>query len=89
MTNVVALKPTRPCESLVATLRRIADEIEQGEEPWATGVLLLGNLGPERDDGDGGYSEDMTWRTYGFGPRNDIFTVRGLMATCLNRWNHE
>ncbi len=87
MTNVVSLKPTKPCEDVVTALRRIADDIEREGEPISTAVVLLGHVGAEKPDDEGNYSEEIWWRSYGVGPRNDTFTVRGLIATCLNRWN--
>jgi hypothetical protein len=90
--TVVALHQERPCANVAYALRDIADQIERGEIAWpvTTAVLLLGHTGPERpSDEEGEYKEESHWTTYGFGPRRDIFTCRGLMATCLNRWNHD
>lgn len=87
--NVVELRPAAACADIVATLRRIADDIESGnhaasEWPATTAVLVLGHYS-ERPDG-----KDMTltrheWATHGFGPRNDVFTCRGLLATVIGQ----
>ena len=89
--TVVKLHQERPCSDVVFALRDIAKQIEDGEIEWpvTTAVLLLGHTGSEKPGGEEGeYSEEMHWQSYGFGPRRDVFTCRGLMATCLNRWNH-
>jgi hypothetical protein len=92
MTNIVQLRQDRPCNDVAATLRRIADEVEAGEHgdwPVTTCVVLLGHTDSEIPAGDGSYAQEMWWHTYGAGPRCDTFTVRGLIATALNRWDHD
>lgn len=85
--SVVELRPMAPCADVVATLRRIADDIESGSHdaadwPATTAVLILAHLS-ERPDGP-----DMTvgryrWTTHGFGPKADAFTVKGVLASVL------
>jgi hypothetical protein len=89
--SVVKLHQERPMTDVAATLRQIASDIESGEVegPITTAVLLLGHRGKDTPDDSGGYWEDVRWTTYGFGPRADSFSVRGLMATALNRWGFE
>lgn len=89
--NVVALLSGAPADDVCMTLRRIADEIERGEVefPVTTAVLVLGHTDAERAVDDGLLMQRNYWRTFGMGPRTDSFTVRGLLATVLNRWEHE
>jgi hypothetical protein len=89
--NILQLHKPKPCDDTVAMLRQLADDIEAGEIdfPVTTCVVLLGHTNAERPGEGQELLQEMFWRTYGFGPRTDTFTVRGLMATCLNRWNHD
>jgi hypothetical protein len=87
MMNVVPLRQNAPCSDIVATLRLIADEIEQGKHcasqwPATTAVLVLGHQS-ERPEGPDVIMSRSNWTTHGFGPRHDVFTVRGLLATVL------
>jgi hypothetical protein len=86
--NVVKLHQPAPCEDIVAILRLIADEIESGEHsaaqwPATTAILILGHES-QRTEGDQ-LMHRCSWTTHGFGPRNDLFTVRGLLATIIGK----
>lgn len=89
---VIQLHQDKPAaDDVVAALRSVADNIEAGnvEFPVTTCVLVLGHTDSEVPCGDGDLGQSIFWRTYGMGPRTDTFTVRGLMATVLNRWGHD
>jgi hypothetical protein len=87
--SVVQLHKPAPCEDIVRTLRVIADEIESGEHPAAewpatTAVLILGHES-QRPEDESVMMSRSAWTTHGFGPRHDIFTVKGLLATVLGQ----
>lgn len=71
-------------------LRKTADSIEAGEIdfPVTTAVLVLGHTDSERPEG-GQLLQESFWQTFGFGPRTDSFTVRGLLNTVLTQWGHD
>lgn len=88
--TVVQLHKPPACADVVATLRRIADDIEKGEHgdwPVTTCVVVIGHSDAETNDGETRMQRSY-WDTYGLGPRCDSFTVRGLLSTVLSRWNH-
>lgn len=88
--TVVQLHKQSPCAEIPATLRRIADDIEAGDHgdwPVTTAVLVLGHTDAEYLVDDERVQRNY-WTTFGLGPRADIFTVRGLLATVLSRWSH-
>lgn len=88
MTEIIKLHQEQPTSDIPATLRRIADDIEAGkiwDNPVTTCVVLLGHTGPERCV-EGVMHEKSSWATFGFGPRHDTFTVRGLLASAMRRW---
>lgn len=90
--NVIRLHQDKPCQNVPATLRRIADEIEaneHGDWPVTTCIVVLGHTDAEVPMEDGSLRQQNYWHTYGAGPRNDVFTVRGLMMTALNRWSDD
>jgi hypothetical protein len=89
MTSVVQLHKPPPCEDIVATLRLIADEMESGEHsaakwPATTAVVIFGHE-TQRPEGENIMMSRSAWTTHGFGPRHDIFTVKGLLATILGQ----
>lgn len=89
--TVVQLHKSAPCEDVVATLRRIADDIENGEHgdwPVSTAVVVIGHSDSEVNDGENRIQRSY-WRTFGAGPRADSFTVRGLLMTVISRWSHD
>lgn len=90
--NIIQLHQARPnADDVVKALRSIADEIEAGQLgfPATTAVLVIGHTDPEIACGDGDRGQNLYWSTFGMGPRNDTFTVRGLLMTALNRWGHD
>lgn len=84
--TVVALHKEKPCSDVTATLRRIADEIEAGDIPWpvTTAIVVLAHR-DEKPTGESSFLEHEQWQTYGFGPRCDTFTCRGVLATVIHR----
>lgn len=89
--TILQLHIPRPADDVVQALRDIADDIEAGEVafPVTTAVVVLGHTDSEVPCGDGDLGQTLFWRTFGVGARNDTFTIRGLLATVLNRWGHE
>lgn len=84
MDGVVTLHKPAPANDVPATLRRIADELEAGTLDWpvTTAVVVFGHTGPERPSGDERRQRNH-WTTYGFGPRADSFTIRGLLSSVI------
>jgi len=77
----VPLRPVLGAENVSATLRRIADQIEQGEYgPIATAALCLGNTRSVPNN-EGGERLSADHELFGLGPRCDIFSIRGLLLT--------
>jgi hypothetical protein len=89
--KVVQLHQPKPCEDVVTTLRRIADQVEAGELGWpvTTAVLICGHTDSEVPMDDGALAEQAYWTTYAMGPRTSSFTVRGLVTSAMRRWNHD
>lgn len=89
--NVLQLHKSVPADEVVGTLRRIADDIEAGKIDWpvTTAVLICGHTDAEIPCGDGSMAEHSYWTTYAMGPRTESFTVRGLVASAMRRWNHD
>lgn len=88
--NILQLHKPKPCADVSATLRRIADQVDAGEHgdwPVTTCVVLLGHTDAEVPTENGDLTQASYWTTFGAGPRCDSFTVRGLMATCLRKWD--
>lgn len=81
--DILKLHQGVPADDIAATLRQLADDIEAGERGVVTtAIVCLGHtLADFKEDGMvvSGYDAD----TFAFGPRADVFTVRGLMVTCL------
>ena len=91
MSAVLQLHKPAPCEDVVSTLRRIADDIEAGDHgdwPVSTAVVVLGHSDAEFNNGTDRIQQSY-WTTYGAGPRADSFTVRGLLSTVISRWSHD
>lgn len=90
--TVLQLHKPKPCDSVVDGLRKLADQIEAGDPDWpvTTCVVALGHTGTESNPDENGFCwQGVHWRTHGYGPRTDNFTVRGLMATIIARWDNE
>jgi hypothetical protein len=89
--SIVQLFKPPPCQDIVESLRSIADEIEAGNHgdwPVTSCVVVLGHTDNEIED-DGVRYQASYWHTYGLGPRADSFTLRGLLATVIQRWGHD
>jgi hypothetical protein len=90
--SVVQLHQPKPFNDVVATLRRIADEIEAGEHgdwPVTTCVVVIGHSDSEVPRGEDEVASRYYWQSYGIGPRHDNFTCRGLLMTALHKWGHD
>ena len=92
MNSVVQLHQERPCNDVSATLRRIADKIEAGEHgewPVTTCIVLIGHTDSDIPMDKSVLCPRNHWSTYAAGPRADVFTVRGLLATCSKEWGQD
>jgi CobQ-like glutamine amidotransferase family enzyme len=81
MTNVIELKKPIVADDIIAGLRGLADRIESGEVegPITTAMVILGHTWETREGDDIGHHG---WTdSYAFGPRCDLFTCRGLIAS--------
>lgn len=80
--NVVELRPNLTCENIVAGLRALADDIEDGEYDFVPtlAVVVIAEEG-ERKDPEG-ITEHYNWRTHGFG-KGSYFAWRGLLASAM------
>lgn len=87
--NVIELRSGIPDDDIAATLRRYADHIEVGDIsfPVTTAILVLGHS--ETRNVSDGLEQTQFWETVPMGPRVDGFTVRGLLATVMNRWRDD
>jgi hypothetical protein len=84
--TVVQLREAAPAQNIAATLRRIADDLESGKHGLiTTAVLCLGHT-TDQPPKDGETAHGCEHAIFGLGPRVDIFTVRGLLATCLKEF---
>jgi hypothetical protein len=85
VSNVTQIaKPFAPDE-IPATLRRIADEVEQGEYGLMTTCLVVLGHTSDRPGDDGDKVHQERHELFGCGPRCDMFTVRGLLLTVATR----
>lgn len=81
MTNIVPIqKPFAP-DDIVGGLRKLADQIEAGDYGLRTTCLVvLGHTG-DSIDGNGDKVHGSDYEMFGYGPRCDTFTTRGLLLT--------
>lgn len=80
MTNVVEIKKPWACEDIVAGLRGLADRLEAGEVDLSTTcVVALGHTIDRREGDD--ILRGSKYSLFGFGPRCDTFTIRGLLLS--------
>ena len=89
--SVVSLHQPKPLDNVADSLRRLADLLEAGEHgdwPVTSCVVLIGHTDAEIPS-DGMHLQACYWQTYGYGPRTDTFTIRGLLATALRKWESE
>lgn len=84
--TILALHKSKPADDVTSSLRRLADIIESGEIEWpvTTCIVLLAHADAEIPSGDHELGQRSYWKMYGYGPRCDTFTVRGVIATALN-----
>ncbi len=89
--SILALHTPKPADNVVHGLRKLADMIEAGEftYPVTTCVAVIGHTDGETPIGDGRYAQESHWNVFGYGPRNDTFTVRGLLASALRDWDND
>lgn len=90
--SIVALHKAKPCDDVVSGLRGLADRIEAGEVDWpvTTCIVVIGHTERESlPDDDGICLQGSRWDTYGYGPRTDIFTSRGLLMTAMKNWGSD
>jgi hypothetical protein len=81
VTNITPIKKPFAPDDIPAGLRKLADQIEAGEYGLRTTCLVvLGHTG-ERLDGDGDKVHGSDYEMFGYGPRCDTFTTRGLLLT--------
>lgn len=91
-TNVVSLHAGIPADDIVAGLRRLADTIEAGEVEdipvVTTAAVVLGHTSQSKEAGENGEEGQVIHKSYfalyGFGPRCDTYTIRGLLATAAS-----
>lgn len=81
--SVLQLKKPIAADDVVAGLRGLAGMIEAGdiEFPVSTCLVILGHTKEGRDGDHVIHSSDH--ELFGYGPRCDTFTVRGLLATAV------
>lgn len=86
MGSVLSLHKAAVQDDIVAGLRSLADSIERGEvgdmPVITTCVVALGHSSVTSGSDDC-LLHDVTSDMYSWGPRKDVFTVRGLLATIL------
>lgn len=80
MTNVVEIKKPWAPEDIVKGLRNLADEIEAGEIALTTTcIVALGHTTDHREGDE--IMRGSSYSLFGFGPRCDTFTMRGLLLS--------
>ena len=81
MTNITPIKKPFAPDDIVGGLRKLADQIEAGDYGLRTTCLVvLGHTGESMDcSGDRVHGSD--YEMFGYGPRCDTFTTRGLLLT--------
>ncbi len=85
MSVITQLRP-EPAGDVVKALRKIADQLEQGDfgEPISTALLILGHTGGAQPKPGGGYTRSLATRVYAMGTRTDPFTIRGLVEVAFS-----
>jgi hypothetical protein len=84
--NVLQLHKSFAAREICDTLRRIAGEIENGKYGLVTtAVVCIGHASEKAPDQDHIIEMSCTYNLFAAGPRVDLFTVRGLLQTCLNK----
>jgi hypothetical protein len=82
MADITPIKKPFAPDDIVATLRRVADELEAGDFGlMTTCAIVLGHTTETPAiEGRRRYDE-LDYHLFGAGPRSDLFTVRGLLVT--------
>jgi hypothetical protein len=81
--NVLKLHKGFPAQEVVPTLRRIIDQIEDGDYGTVTtACVCIGHTSEKPVPGQPIRAMHSDFFTFAAGPRVDMFTVRGLLLTC-------
>lgn len=81
--NVLQLHKPPPCQDMVAFLRGLANDIEKDKYGVVTTVAVVIGHSSQKllENGEVEHVEES--HTFSAGPRDDLFTVRGLLYTGL------
>jgi hypothetical protein len=85
VTNIVAIQKSFAPDNIVAGLRKLADQIEDGEYGLRTTCLVVLGHTDDRIDADGDKRHSSDFELFGYGPRCDTFTTRGLLLTAATQ----
>jgi hypothetical protein len=81
VTNIVSIsKPFAP-DDICAGLRKLADQVEAGEYGLKTTCLVVLGHTEDRPESNGDKTHCSDYEMFGYGPRCDTFTTRGLLLT--------
>ena len=84
--KIISLAKIAPQTDIVKGLRNLADLIETKSDDVpaviSTCVVILGHTEKKLLDNNE-IEHSSIWDRWCWGPRNDIFTIRGLLATVL------
>jgi hypothetical protein len=85
VTNIVSIqKPFAP-DDIVAGLRKLADKIEAGDYDLRTTCLVVLGHTEDRTEETGDKAHCSDFELFGYGPRCDTFTTRGLLLTAATQ----
>lgn len=85
MSNITPIKKPFAPDDIPAGLRHLAELIEAGEYGLKTTCLVvLGHTG-DRMSESGDKLHQEAYELFGYGPRCDAFTTRGLLLTVATR----
>lgn len=84
--NIVPLRQDTRSKNIAETLRRIADDIDNGKYDYAPQFAAL-VFGRETvtSDADGGETQKFRWSTHGLG-ETSFFRTQGLLSAALYRF---
>jgi hypothetical protein len=86
--QLVQLHRSAPQDDIVGGLRNLADQIEAGQvegmDVITTVVVALGHTCAKPIE-NGLIEHAVDYEMFSWGPRKDLFTVRGLLASICNR----
>ena len=83
--NVVEIRKPFAPDDIVAGLRKLADEIEAGEYGLRTTCLVVLGHTDDRMAESGDKMHGCDFELFGYGPRCDTFTTRGLLLTAATQ----